>query len=116
MWPLRSGMAVRVTDASDVAVGDLVVFIAADGASVFAHRVIRATKTTLTTRGDTNSYDDPTVPRAAVIGRVDAIRWQSTEVAMPSAGTRARVQRTLGLSWARVAPHLRLLWRQLRKV
>ena len=116
MWPLRRGMSVRVAAAADATVGDLVVFIAADGVSVFAHRVICATATTLTTRGDTNGYDDPPVPRTAIIGRVDAIRWHDWRVGMPLSGLRASVQRNLGLNWARVAPHLRVAWRHLRKV
>mgnify|MGYP002629024411 FL=1 len=116
MWPLGQGMSVRVCSNDPVVPGDLVVFIAADGASVFAHRVVATTPDGLIARGDTNLQPDPTVPSDAVIGRVDAIACRGRTLRLPPHGPLAQAQRRLGSGWARVAPHLRLGWRRLRKV
>ena len=96
--------------------GDLVVFIAADGESVFAHRVVTTTPGGLIARGDTNLQPDPHVPRDALIGRVDAIRCRGRTLPLPPHGALAQAQRGLGNGWARIAPRLRLVWRRLRKV
>lgn len=116
MWPIVHGMSLHAQPAAELAVGDLVIFLASTGTDVVAHRVVRVDGDVVTTRGDTNSSCDQPVPRSSIIGRVDAIRWRSWTLAMPARGRLATAERLFGRSWARLAPNLRRGWRSIRKV
>jgi hypothetical protein len=94
---LADGDRVSVTAARAYWPGDVVVFRAADG-RLLAHRLLgyrpQAGSLALVTRGDACVVHDAPVPRAAVLGRVDAVR--------PGLGLRARaVLRFLALVWRR---------------
>ncbi len=64
------GGVVRVEPAraDDVRLGDIV--LVDDGEGLVCHRLIYATGAVVVTRGDANPYDDPPMPRNAIVGRV----------------------------------------------
>jgi hypothetical protein len=65
---LLPGETLFVEPCPDPAPGDIVAFSVAG--SLLVHRIVRVDAGTLTCRGDNRLVDDPTVPRAALLGKV----------------------------------------------
>ena len=111
MWPLAAPFEALVTPVrpADLAVGDLIVFVAHVPGELWLHRVMAVATDGVRTRGDTNADGDPLVPWSAVLGRVSAVRLGRWTV--PLLGPQAPGVRRLGLLWGRVAPSLRVWYR-----
>jgi len=108
MWPLCAPAEVLLDDlAMDVHVGDIVAVIADRRGAMVVHRVQFIDGDRLILRGDTNDRADPPIPRAAIVGRLRAVRWGALVLPVPRSGPIGAAARTLGRAWARVAPTLR---------
>lgn len=118
MWPLGAPFQAGVAPVTlhQLQPGDVVAFIAAHAPVLWVHRVVRVEAEALVTRGDTNRQDDPPVPFAAVLGRVEALRLGQIVVALPHSGPLARLHRQAGLAWSRVAPPLRRTYAKAKSV
>ncbi len=111
MWPLGAPMQAGVAPvaAKSLHVGDVIAFIASDAPVLWLHRVVRVEAGAIVTRGDTNGYDDPPVPFAAVLGRVEAVRIGTLVLPLPHSGRLGALHRRAGLAWSHLAPALRRL-------
>ena len=111
MWPLAAPFEAWVAPVrpDDLVVGDLIAFVAHVPGECWLHRVTEIRADGVLARGDTNLLPDPLVPWPAILGRVTAIGWQGRT--LPLLGPHAPLLRRLGLSWARVAPPLRVWYR-----
>lgn len=109
MWPLGPPLqaGVRRVPAGQLQIGDIIAFIAAPRAVLWVHRVTELQTDGVVTRGDTNGFDDAPVPFAAILGRVEAVRWGALELPFAQFGALARLQRTVGRTWSHLAPPLR---------
>jgi hypothetical protein len=70
LLPPGGNVTVHPVRLDEVRLGDVVVVVGATGTLV-AHRLMRVTPTSLVLRGDAMPDDDPPVPHAALVGRVD---------------------------------------------
>lgn len=108
MWPLASPWQVGVGGRGDsLHPGDLLAVIGERPGTVLVHRLVQIDGDRLILRGDTNGYNDPPVPRDALVGRVQALRLGMLVLTEPHQDATLRLVRQLGVGWARLAPHLR---------
>lgn len=115
MWPLASPWQVGVGNRSDpLHPGDLLAVIGERPGTVLVHRLVQIDGDQLILRGDTNGYDDPPVPRDALVGRVQALRLGTLVLTEPRQDATLGLVRQLGVGWARWAPHLRAAVRWAR--
>lgn len=115
MWPLASPWQVGVGNRSDTLhPGDLLAVIGDRPGTVLVHRLVQIDGDQLILRGDTNGYDDPPVPRAALVGRVRALRLGTLVLTEPRQDAMLGLVRQFGVGWARLAPHLRVALRWAR--
>ncbi len=115
MWPLAAPAEIALDAVDVLQVGDIVGVVSGPAPAIVLHRVEIIDGDRVILRGDTRDRCDPPVSRAAIVGRLCAVRWGAVVVPMPRSGPIGAAVRAAGRAWAKVAPTLRAGLRNLRQ-